>query len=254
MRDWFYNVAMEIQKLPILGFEAPVVEIKTETPTTKTLVFDTAGLDFNFYPGQYVMLEVPYPPTGEVLKRAYSIASPPTKKNTLELTIKRVPNGRASAFLTQEVKVGDRFKIKGPYGKFIWLPEMSKNIVLIGAGSGIVPLMCMLRYIRDAGLYDVFATLLYSNTHYDEIIYREELEDLDKHHNIKVVHTLTREVPESWKGYTGRINEDMIKREVEDLSENLYYLCGPPAFVDDMSAILESLGVDKDRIKKEKYD
>jgi ferredoxin-NADP reductase len=156
--------------------------------------------------------------------------------------------------LTQEVKVGDRFKIKGPYGKFIWLPHMSKSIVLIGAGSGIVPLMCMLRFIKSAQLRDVSAILLYSNTHYEEIIYREELDKLSELPNIKVVHTLTREKPEHWKGYTGRINKDMILKEVPNLRDNLYYLCGPPTFVDDMASILEELGVEKGRIKKEKYD
>jgi len=245
---------MERERLPIIEFESRVIEIKTETPTTKTLVFDISDIDFNFYPGQYVMLQVPYPPTGEILKRAYSIASPPTQKDKLELTIKRTPQGRASVVLTQEVKIGDRFKIKGPYGKFIWLPQMSKSIVLIGAGSGIVPLMCMLRFIKSAQLWDVSAVLLYSNTHYEEIIYREELDKLSELPNIKVVHTLTRERPEHWKGYTGRINKDMIVREVPNLQSHLYYLCGPPAFVDDMASVLEGLSVEKDRIKKEKYD
>ncbi len=96
---------MERERLPIIEFESQVIEIKTETPTTKTLVFDISDIDFNFYPGQYVMLQVPYPPTGEIPKRAYSIASPPTQKDKLELTIKRkrlslsfsfslCPNGR----------------------------------------------------------------------------------------------------------------------------------------------------------------
>ncbi|WP_448588436.1 ferredoxin reductase [Thermocrinis sp.] len=242
---------MELEKLPIVEFEAPVLEIITETPTTKTLVFNLDSVEFNFCPGQYVMLQVPY--QGEVLKRAYSIANSPTKKGVLELTIKRTPNGRASVVLTEQVKVGDTFRIKGPYGKFVWLPEISKSIVLIGAGSGIVPLMCMLRYIRDKKLSDVNAILLYSNTHYEEIIYRQELEEMNGS-NIKVVHTLTRSFPEGWKGYTGRINEEMIKREVGDLMNNLYYLCGPPSFVDNMNSILESLGVERERIKKEKYE
>jgi ferredoxin-NADP reductase len=112
----------------------------------------------------------------------------------------------------------------------------------------------MLRFIKTAQLWDVSAVLLYSNTHYEEIIYREELDKLSELPNIKVVHTLTREKPEHWKGYTGRINKDMIVREVPNLQDHLYYLCGPPAFVNDMASILEGLGVEKDRIKKEKYD
>ena len=111
-----------------------------------------------------------------------------------------------------------------------------------------------LRYIVSAGLDHVRATLLYSNTHYEEIIYKEELERLDKHSNIKVVHTLTRSWPPDWKGYTGRINTDMILKEVEDIPTNLYYLCGPPQFVEDIASILIELGVDKEQIKKEKYD
>ncbi len=243
---------MELEKKPIKEFTAEVIRVIPETPSTKTLVFDISHVDFDFYPGQYVMLNVPY--EGQVLKRAYSIASPPTQKDTLELTIKKVPEGKASAYLTERVKEGDNFLIKGPYGKFVWLPQMGTSLVLIGAGSGIVPLMCILRYIASAKLEHVRATLLYSNTHYEEIIYRQELESLSKHSNIKVVHTLTRSYPPDWKGYTGRINPDMLLREVEDIPANLYYLCGPPAFVEDIAKMLQELGVDKEQIKKEKYD
>lgn len=243
---------MELEKKPIREFVGKVIRIIDETPSTKTLVFDIKGIDFDFYPGQYVMLNVPY--EGEILKRAYSIANPPTQKDSLELTIKRVPNGKASVVLTERVKVGDEFLIKGPYGKFIWVPQMGTNLILIGAGSGIVPLMCILRYIASAKLEHVRATLLYSNTHYEEIIYREELEQLNTLSNIRIVHTLTRSHPPNWKGCTGRINHEMILREVENIPTNLYYLCGPPQFVDDIASILIDLGVDKEQIKKEKYD
>ncbi|MFN3264796.1 MAG: FAD-binding oxidoreductase, partial [Aquificaceae bacterium] len=128
---------MDLEKKPIKEFNAEVIRVIQETPTTKTLVFDTGHVDFDFYPGQYVMLNVPF--EGQLLKRAYSIASPPTQKETLELTIKRVPDGRASAYLTESVREGDKFLIKGPYGKFIWVPQMGTSVVLIGAGSGIVP-------------------------------------------------------------------------------------------------------------------
>ena len=109
---------------------------------------------------------------------------------------------------------------------------MSKKIVLIGAGSGIVPLMCMLRFIKTAQLWDVSAVLLYSNTHYEEIIYREELDKLSELPNIKVVHTLTREIPEHWKGYTGRINKEYdLEGSSQSTRQSLLplrtaYLCG----------------------------
>ncbi|MFN3976866.1 MAG: ferredoxin reductase [Aquificaceae bacterium] len=243
---------MELEKKPIKEFTGKVLKIIEETPSTKTLVFDLKGIDFDFYPGQYVMLSFPY--EGEVLKRAYSIANPPTQRETLELTIKRVPQGRASVYLTEKVKEGDEFLIKGPYGKFVWVPQMGTSLVLIGAGSGIVPLMCILRYIVSAKLEHVRATLIYSNTHYEEIIYRQELEKLQKYSNIKVVHTLTRSHPPHWQGYTGRINTHMLLKEIEDIPTNLYYLCGPPQFVEDIANLLIELGVDKGQIKKEKYD
>lgn len=199
---------MELERKPLVEMVAPVIEVRRETPTVKTLVFDIRGHDFDFYPGQYVMLKVPYPPTGEELKRAYSIASTPLRKDILELTIKRKEGGKASVYLTTEVKPGDEFYIKGPYGKFYWIEGLSTCVVLIGAGSGIVPLMSILRYIRDKELHNVKATLLASFTTYEEIIYREELEDMSSYSNMRVKITLTREKPEGWRGYTGRINTE----------------------------------------------
>ncbi len=244
---------MQAVKRGVVEFRAQVLQVKEETPTTKTLVFDISGVDFDFLPGQYVMLKVPYPPTGEELRRAYSIASSPLQKDRLELTVKRMENGKASVVLTTQTKEGDIFTIKGPYGKFVWTEDMSDEVVLLGAGSGVVPLMCILRYIRDKGLSNVRATLLVSYTSYEEIIYRDELFELNKLPNVNIRITLTRSWPENWNGYTGRINPSMIEREVKDLSKPLYYLCGPPAFVETMKEHLRSLGVEKDKIKTEKY-
>ncbi|MDQ7082916.1 MAG: hypothetical protein Q9N34_08220 [Aquificota bacterium] len=126
--------------------------------------------------------------------------------------------------------------------------------MLIGAGSGVVPLMSILRYIKDKELHNVKATLLVSYTSYEEIIYRKELEELSGHSNIKVRITLTRKAPEDWEGLRGRINTDMVLKEVEDIPANLYYLCGPPAFVDDMKKLLLQLGVERKQIKTERYD
>ncbi len=245
---------IELEKKPLIEFTAPVVEVREETPTTKTLVFDISGIGFDFYPGQYVMLKVPYPPTGEELRRAYSIASSPLQKNRLELTVKRKEGGKASVILTTQVKEGDSFFIKGPYGKFFWTEGMSDRLVLIGAGSGIVPLMSILRYIRDKSLKNVRATLLVSYRSYEEIIYRRELEELSRLPNVKIRITLTREAPTDWEGLRGRIDREKILGEVKDLSSNLYYLCGPPRFVDDMKGILLDLGVDGRKIKTERYD
>ncbi len=243
----------ELPKIPPVEITAPVVDVVVETPTTRTLVFDTEGHDLRFYPGQYVMLEVPHPETGEKLKRAYSIASPPTRRDRLELTVKRMEGGRASVYLTTRVRVGDTFTIRGPYGRFYWTEEISREMVLMGAGSGIVPLMSMLRYIRDRKLEDVSALLLGSFTSYEEIIYRKELEELSRWGNISIAITLTRSAPPDWKGYRGRINEELLRREISDFGRYHYYLCGPPAFVESMRKILKGAGVEKKRIRTEKY-
>ena len=244
---------IELEKKPLVEMVAPVVEVIEETPTTRTLVFDISSYDFDFYPGQYVMLKVPYPPTGEELKRAYSIASSPLTKNKLELTVKRMEGGKASVILTTQTKVGDCFFIKGPYGRFFWTEDMSDKVVLLGAGSGVVPLMSILRYIRDKSLRDVKATLLVSYTSYEEIIYRDELATLSEFPNINVEITLTRSAPQNWKGLRGRINRDMLLSQVRELEGSLFYLCGPPKFVEDMKDMLIELGVSGEQIKTEKY-
>lgn len=245
-----------MKKLPEIApleMELPLIEIVEETPTTKTLIFDLEGRSFSFYPGQYVILEVPHPETGEKLRRAYSLASAPTLRDRIELTVKRVERGRASVYLTARARIGERFRMKGPYGRFYWTEEIHHRIALVGAGSGVVPLMSILRYIRDRNLERVDALFLGSFTSYEEIIYREELLELGKMGNIRVAITLTREFPDSWQGYRGRINREILTREIPDPEERLYYLCGPPGFVEDLRKMLLDLGADRRNIKTERY-
>ncbi len=245
-----------MRRLPEIApseMDLPVVEIVEETPTTKTLVFDLEGRPFRFYPGQFVVLEVPHPETGEKLRRAYSIASPPTRRDRIELTVKRIENGRASVYLTTRVRIGERFRMKGPYGKFYWTEELHDRIALLGAGSGVVPLVSILRYIRDRDLRDVDVVFLGSFTSYEEIIYREELLELGKLKNVKIALTLTREFPDSWQGYRGRINREILSREIPDAGKRLHYLCGPPGFVESVRGTLLDLGVDRRNVKTERY-
>ncbi len=230
---------------------APVIGIRQETPTVKTLIFGLENESFEFYAGQYVILEVPY--KDKVLKRAYSIASPPTVKDRIELTVKRIKGGKASVYLTSAVKEGDVFSFTGPYGKFYWTEEMGKNLVLIGAGSGIVPLMSILRYIKDKRLRDTEVILLGSFTSYEEIIYRKELFNMGRRAKVNVILTLTREIPPFWKGYVGRFNKSILLRELSKLVNFLYYICGPPAFVNTVKEILQNAGVPATSIKVEKY-
>jgi len=243
----------ELPKIRPTELILPVREILWETPTTKTLVFDLRGHEFSFYPGQYVILDVPDPRTGEKLRRAYSIASSPLQRDRIELTVKRIEGGRASVYLTTRVRRGDLLKMRGPYGRFYWTEEISTRVVLLGAGSGVVPLMSILRYIRDKDLGGIHALFIGSFVSYEEIIYRSELEELNRRKGIRTVLTLTRRIPSGWKGYTGRINRELLSRELSTLDGYTCYICGPPAFVEDMREILRELGAESSQIRTEKY-
>ena len=199
-----------------------------ETLDTKTFRF--CRLDdqpFDYLPGQYVTISVEI--NGQEYKRSYSLASTPTRPRSLEITVKRNPNGGVvSNWLNDHLKVGETLNVKGPYGKFSCAKNTPKKILMLAAGSGIVPIMSMLRWLTDTDASDDIILLLSFRTLYD-VIYGDELKLIAAHHhNIKLLITLTQEpVPFSpWSGLTGRIDEIMIAGHVPDVTERAVYLCG----------------------------
>ncbi len=230
----------------------PVVRIVDDTPTVRDFRFALDGNEFDFIPGQFVTITTEVPEHGKVT-RAYSIASSPTERDYFDLCIKKFEDGILSRFMFEHVEPGYRFTVKGPFGKFVWNEDMGNRLALIGAGTGIAPLQCMIRYIRAKGL-PTDAGLLFSNRTYDEIIYREELERLAAEMpNFRVRYTITRGAPPGWTGYTRRIDRPMIAETFPDVAERLCYVCGAPEMVNDTVAHLKSLGVPPDRIRTEKY-
>lgn len=203
--------------------------------------------------------------------REFSITSPPTRKGYIEILVQRENEGGFSPWFFDNIKIGDEIKVDGPYGRFI-LDENDKNICFIAAGSGIAPLMCHIRYILDKKLDGKFV-LIYSNRNLQFASYRFELEEIERAlPNFKVFHTLTRLTDEEkkfWNGYTGRINENMIKEILNkvgiDLNECTFYICGGPEFLKTLTnpkakidpnekpGILDVLGVEKEKIKMEIY-
>jgi ferredoxin-NADP reductase len=191
---------------------------------------------------------------GYVAERSYSIASPPEDR-WVALTVERLEDGEVSPYLVGELKVGDRIELRGPIGgHFVWRAGDDRPLLLVGGGSGIVPLMAMLRH-RALAAHRPPARLLYSSRTLADIIYREELDKLSGATDGPIVyHTLTREKPGGWTGYTRRIDADMMK-EVAWPSEQMpaVFICGPTSFVEAAADLLVAGGYDPLAVKTERF-
>ena len=224
----------------------------TETPRVRTLILDVDG-----WPGHRAGQHVDVRLTAEdgyQAERSYSLASAP--EDPPALTVERLDDGEVSPYLVDEVVPGDRFELRGPVGGyFVWdadaLPE---PLLLVAGGSGVVPLMAMLRHRAAAGS-TVPAKLLYSSRTYEEAIYREELEQLDgRGDGLEIVHTLTRAQPPGWTGHAGRVDVDLLREVSFPAQRNpRVFVCGPTSFVEAVAEGLVSLGHRPGRIRTERF-
>lgn len=214
-----------------------------ETPTVIVFRFKPEQ-NVSFKPGQWMMLY------GSGMKRAYSISSEPSE-NFLEFTIRIYEHDSSFSSYLNKLKAGDEIEAKGPFGMFL-LEEKAKSIVFIAGGTGIAPLMSMIRHIARNNL-PIKMALLFSCKTKNDIIHHEELERLEKRDKIKLVCTLTEEEPGEWTGHTGRIDEKMMRKNISDTKDTFYYICGPVEMINDMAETLLKVGVDRKRIKFEKW-
>jgi ferredoxin-NADP reductase len=231
---------------------ADVVELIDETPRVRTLV-----LNVDEWPGHRAGQHVDVRLTAEdgyQAERSYSIASAP-EASTLELTVERLPDGEVSSYLVGELRSGDKLELRGPVGGyFVWDVSIGGPLLLVAGGSGIVPLMAMLRHRSVAGA-NVGARLVYSSRSRDDVIYRDELERLaGSASDLEVVHTLTRSQPPGWTGYARRVDAAMLRETAWEASSGASaYVCGPTPFVESVASGLVLLGYPPASVKTERF-
>jgi len=226
-----------------------VLELVLETERVKTLRLDVQDWPGHL-PGQHVDIRLTSE-DGYQAQRSYSIASPPG--SALELTVELVDDGEVSPYLTEEIRIGDRFELRGPVGGyFVWEPSRGGPLLLVAGGSGVVPFRAMLLQLAAAGA-PVQATLLHSSRSWDDVIYRDELPAL-ANDDIKVIHTLTRSQPTGWTGYDRRIDRPMLSEAIAAAgAQPLVYICGPTLLVETAANALVELGVPPVRVRTERF-
>jgi ferredoxin-NADP reductase len=229
---------------PIRWQLAEVAELIPETPTVKTIVLDVPE-----WPGHRAGQHVDVRLTAEdgyQAQRSYSIASAPEDER-LAITVERLVDGEVSPYLTDELIAGDKLELRGPIGGyFVWSAELSGPLLLVGGGSGVVPLRSMLLHHGAAGS-SVPVRLLYSARSLEDAIYRQELEDFE------VVYALTRAQPPGWTGYARRVDEEMLREVAFPGAEGIAYVCGPTRFVEAVADGLLAVGYGAERVRTERF-
>jgi ferredoxin-NADP reductase len=247
--------ATETATQPVRRLEwqlAQVREIVVETYRVKSLMLHVTNWQGHL-PGQHVDIRLTAE-NGYQAQRSYSIASPP-EDDLLTLTVERVDDGEVSPYLVDDLRAGDQFELRGPIGRyFVWTVAAHGPVWLIAGGSGIAPLMAMLRH-RARRKIRAPALLLYSSRSLHDVIYREELDMMARGDpELRVVNTLTRNQPERWTGPRGRITSALLVEVGFPPKQNpKIYVCGPTSLVEDVSRFLVELGHDSLTIKTERF-
>jgi ferredoxin-NADP reductase len=235
---------------------ATVAEVRPETGRVTALDLEVPAWD-GHRPGQHVDVRLTAE-DGYQAERSYSIASAPGDgrgDGRVELAVERLDDGEVSPYLAGELRQGDQLELRGPIGGyFVWEPDQGGPLLLVAGGSGVAPLMAMLRH-RAATGSQVPARLLYSSRTLDDVIYRKELERLaEAGDGLTVTHTLTRAQPPGWDGYARRIDAAMLEEVGWPPGERpLAYVCGPTRLVETVASQLVALGHDPSRVRTERF-
>lgn len=229
-----------------MKFETYVEEIIPRTYNVTSFRFPRPAT-LNYKPGQYLFVTIKS--GGKNLSKTLSLSSSPTEKEHIEFTKKLTDSEFSNTLRT--LKVGDWATIDAPYGKFTFEGENEK-IALLAGGIGITPFRSICKYCTDMRL-TVKITLLYGNRSESDIVFKKELEEMEKQNeNLKVVFILN-EASNGWKGVTGVIDAELVKKEVPDYKERVLYVCGPPPMVQAMEKLIRDLGLPLTQLKLEAF-
>jgi ferredoxin-NADP reductase len=238
-------------RVPIVWRTATVRGIVDETTHARTLLLDAPGWP-GHVAGQHVDVRLTAD-DGYQAERSYSIASAP-EADMLALTVERIDDGEVSPYLTGDLLVGDPLELRGPIGRpFTWRVTDGGPLLLVAGGSGLVPLMAMLRH-RAAEASDVEARLLVSSRGWDDVLYRDELARLAPAPGLDITYTLTRQRPEGWTGFARRVDSEMLVAVAPPVAAApRIFVCGPTPFVEHVADALVALGYPPQTIRAERF-
>jgi ferredoxin-NADP reductase len=231
---------------------AEVVHLVDETPRVRSLTLEVPDWPGHL-PGHHIDVRVTAE-DGYQAQRSYSIATP-VDGTRLTITVERLDDGEVSPYLTDVLEVGDRLELRGPIGGyFVWEPDRGGPLQLVAGGSGIAPLMAMLRARLEAGS-DVPVRVLASWRSGEDVIYADELNAIaGDAAGIEITHTFTRSAPDGWTGRTGRLDREVLAALAWTPSElPLAYVCGPTGLVEAVASALVELGHDPARVLTERF-
>jgi ferredoxin-NADP reductase len=239
---------------PALEWQAgTVTAIRPETRRTKSFTFALPKW-MAHRPGQHYDVRLTAP-DGYRTERSYSIASPPERVGELELTVELIPDGEVSPYMHDILMLGDQLEVRGPIGGyFVWDVAIGGPLLLVGGGSGVVPLMAMLRH-RAAQHAALPARILYSSRTADDVIYRGELDAMaGSDPTFEVFYTFTREPPAGWTGYRRRIDAAMLGEVMKPFDKRArVYVCGPTLLVEAVANALVQMELPTEQIRTERF-
>lgn len=232
---------------------ASVKSITPETPNVKSFTL-TLPMWMRHRAGQHYDIRLTAE-DGYQAQRSYSVASEPEREGEIDLTVERIEDGEVSTYMHDVLVPGDRIEVRGPIGGyFVWEASMDEPLMLVGGGSGVVPLMSMIRHRAAVGATNP-TSLLYSSRSLENIIYYNELEKLRAaNHGLQVFYTLTRSQPLDWKGYARRIDVDILHEVAQPLGRPVQvFVCGPTLLVESVADQLVKTGIPSDQIRTERF-
>ncbi len=230
--------------------ELALQEVKNESLFAKTFKFTLDSQELTYQAGQYLTIDLAVEdPRGK--RRPFTISSSPTEKGFVTITTRIGPSPFKQALNTLEI--GTKVQIRAPFGNFVLPLDHPNPVAMLAGGIGITPFRSMIKFASDNKLR-IPITLFYSNRTPSDIPFKIECDNLCQlNHYFKVAYTVTESEGANWDGLTGFIDHKMIKNNVSDIANSIFYICGPPAMVEAMQENLQTLNIPEERIRIEKF-